>query len=160
MVAGGQDARLLRRTRPVNTTSTPSRSPAAEKRLTTARGLDDGTDYSPDGKFIYFNSERSGLMQIWRMKPDGGDQEQVTRDDYNNWFAHPSPDGKGLVFLSYPKDVKDTPRTRTSRCAGCRPPGAKIRVLAKFSRAGHDQRPFLVARQPAHRLRELPNVYP
>jgi Tol biopolymer transport system component len=51
--------------------------------------LDDGPEYSPDGAFIYFNSVRSGLMQIWRMKPDGSGQEQVTADDgYNNWFAH------------------------------------------------------------------------
>ena len=32
-------------------------------------------------------------MQIWRMKPDGSAQEQVTNDEYNNWFAHLSPDG-------------------------------------------------------------------
>ena len=42
-----------------------------ETRLTAAKGLDDGPEYSPDGKYIYFNSERSGTMQIWRMQPDG-----------------------------------------------------------------------------------------
>ena len=31
----------------------------------------------PDGKYIYFNSVRSGAMQLWRMKPDGSDQEQL-----------------------------------------------------------------------------------
>jgi Tol biopolymer transport system component len=51
-------------------------------------------------------------MQIWRMQPDGTGQEQVTNDDYNNWFAHPSPDGKWLVFLSYPKDVKEHPENK------------------------------------------------
>ena len=49
-----------------------------ERRLTDAPGLDDGPDYSPDGKHIYFNSERAGLMKIWRMKADGSEQEQVT----------------------------------------------------------------------------------
>ena len=39
-----------------------------ETRLTTAKGLDDGPEYSPDGNFIYFNSVRTGTMQIWRMK--------------------------------------------------------------------------------------------
>jgi hypothetical protein len=39
----------------------------AEKRLTTAKGLDDGPDYSPDGQFIYFNSDRTGKMHVWRM---------------------------------------------------------------------------------------------
>ena len=64
-----------------------------ETRLTTAKGLDDGPEYSPDEKYIYFNSERTGHMQIWRMKPDGSDQEQVFTDDFNNWFPHISFDG-------------------------------------------------------------------
>ncbi len=80
-----------------------------ERRLTTAPGLDDGPDYSTDGRYLYFNSERTGLMQIWRMRPDGSGQEQITHDEYNNWFAHPSPDGKWLVFLSYERRVKGHP---------------------------------------------------
>jgi TolB protein len=72
-----------------------------EIRLTDAVGLDDGPEYSPDGKYIYFNSVRSGSMQIWRMKPDGSNQEQVTNDAFHNWFAHISPDGKWIVFLSF-----------------------------------------------------------
>src|SRR5439155_597499 len=40
-----------------------------ETRLTTAPGLDDGPEYSPDGAYIYFNSVRSGTMQLWRMRP-------------------------------------------------------------------------------------------
>ena len=46
-----------------------------EQKLTTAEGLDDGPDYSPDGKYIYFNSVRTGKMKIWRMKPDGSNPE-------------------------------------------------------------------------------------
>jgi TolB protein len=81
-----------------------------ETRLTTAEGLDDGPEYSPDGQYIYFNSIRTGLMQIWRMKPDGSGQEQVTPDDgYNNWFAHISPDGQRMVFLTYEKGVSGHP---------------------------------------------------
>jgi TolB protein len=77
-----------------------------ETRLTTAEGLDDGPEYSPDGHYIYFNSVRSGSMQIWRMKPDGSGQEQVTPDDaYNNWFAHISPDGTRIAFITFNKDV-------------------------------------------------------
>jgi dipeptidyl aminopeptidase/acylaminoacyl peptidase len=58
-----------------------------ETRLTTAKGLDDGPEYSPDGEYIYFN-ERTGQMQIWRMKADGSAQEQVLSDDSNDWFPH------------------------------------------------------------------------
>lgn len=81
-----------------------------EQRLTDAEGLDDGPEYSPDGRYIYFNSDRTGLMKIWRMKADGSEQEAVTDDsDYADWFPHPSPDGKRLVFLSYGKEVKGHP---------------------------------------------------
>ena len=41
-----------------------------ETRLTTAKGLDDGPDYSPDGKYIYFNSEHQRPDANQRMKPD------------------------------------------------------------------------------------------
>ena len=81
-----------------------------ERRLTDAEGLDDGPEYSPDGRYIYFNSERTGLMKIWRMKADGSAQEQVTSDsEYADWFPHPSPDGRMLIFLSYDKSVQGHP---------------------------------------------------
>jgi TolB protein len=83
-----------------------------EKRLTTAKGLDDGPEYSPDGKFIYFNSERTGHMQIWRMKSDGSEQEPVTDDEYNNWFPHISPDGTRMVFLTYEASVIGHPEDK------------------------------------------------
>jgi len=76
-----------------------------EKRLTTAPGVDDGPEYTRDGKYIYFNSSRSGLMQIWRMAPDGSNQEQVTDDSFNNWFPHLSPDGQSIMMISFPKEI-------------------------------------------------------
>jgi sugar lactone lactonase YvrE len=77
-----------------------------EFRLTSSPGLSDGPEFTPDGRYIYFNSTRSGLMQLWRMKPDGTEQEQVTNDEFNNWFPHISPDGKWIVFLSFNQDVR------------------------------------------------------
>jgi TolB protein len=77
-----------------------------EVRLTTAPGVDDGSEYTPDGQWIYFNSMRTGLMQIWKMRPDGSEQTQITNDQFNNWFPHPSPDGRTLVVLSYGQDVQ------------------------------------------------------
>ena len=69
------------------------------------KGLADGPEFSPDGKFIYYNSTQTGTMQIWRMKPDGSSQEQITFDEYNNWFAHISPDGKWMTILSFQPTV-------------------------------------------------------
>jgi Tol biopolymer transport system component len=48
----------------------PADGQGQEVNLTRSKGLDDGPEYTPDGSAIYFNSTRSGLMQIWRMKPD------------------------------------------------------------------------------------------
>ena len=75
-----------------------------ETRLTTAEGLDDGPEYSPCGNYIWFNSVRTGLMQLWRMKRDGSEQTQMTFDETrNSWFPHVSPDGKHVLFITYRK---------------------------------------------------------
>jgi len=66
----------------------------------------DGCEYSPDGKYIYYNGSHTGNMQIWRMKPDGSGREQLTFDDYKNWFPHISPDGKWIAFISFPADIE------------------------------------------------------
>jgi Tol biopolymer transport system component len=86
-----------------------------ERRLTHGEGRNDGPDYSPDGQWIYFNSSRTGLMQIWRMHPDGSSLQQVTGDNYGNWFAHPAPTNDRVLLLSYDPDVFDHPRDQHVR---------------------------------------------
>ncbi len=77
-----------------------------ETQLTDTEGLDDGSEYAPDGKSIYFNSNRTGAMQLWHMDSDGSNPKQLTFDkNYNDWFPHISPDGKWIAFLSFSKDV-------------------------------------------------------
>ena len=73
-----------------------------EVRLTDAPGLDDGPEYSPNGKQIWFNSVRTGRMQVWRMDKNGKNQTQMTFDeDMNSWFPHISPDGEKVVYIAY-----------------------------------------------------------
>ena len=103
-----------------------------ETQLTDTEGLDDGPEYSPDGKYIYFNSIRSGKMQIWRMNKDGNEQIQLTDDEYNNWFPHPSPDGKWLVFLSYEKDVDGHPANKDVMLRMMPAEGGEVQILAKL----------------------------
>lgn len=75
-----------------------------ETRLTDAVGLNDGCEYSSDGKTIWFNSVRTGLMQAWKMNIDGTEQTQMTFDeDMNSWFPHISPDLSKVVYLAYHK---------------------------------------------------------
>lgn len=73
-----------------------------EVRLTDAPGLDDGPEYSPDGKHIWFNSVRTGRMQVWKMRANGKQQTQMTFDeDLNSWFPHISPDNQKVVYIAY-----------------------------------------------------------
>ncbi|MDR1569260.1 MAG: hypothetical protein LBS72_02080 [Oscillospiraceae bacterium] len=67
-------------------------------------GLSDEPEYSPDGQYIWFNSVRSGLMQLYRMRVDGSEQTRITDDARNNWFAHLSPDGRLVAYISYRTD--------------------------------------------------------
>ena len=66
----------------------------------------DGSEFSPDGQWIYFNSEREsslpGHAQLFRMSLDGEDVTQLTSDERVNWFPHLSPGGDRLAYLSYP----------------------------------------------------------
>ena len=78
-----------------------------ETRLTRDAGFNDGPEYAPDGKHIWFISTRSGLMQCWRMNRDGSEPTQMTFRRRNNWFPHVSPDGKKVVYLSYSEEGLD-----------------------------------------------------
>lgn len=73
-----------------------------ETRLTESYGLNDGPEFSPDGKEIWFNSVRSGRMQAYKMNIDGTNQTQMTFDKtMNAWFPHISPDGEKVVYIAY-----------------------------------------------------------
>jgi len=104
-----------------------------ERAMTTGTGVSDDPDYSPDGKYIYFNSDRAGgTMQIWRMKADGTEPEQVTHDEWNNWTPHPSPDGKSIVILSYDGSVKGHPGNTPIALRILTPEDGKIRTLVNL----------------------------
>ena len=67
---------------------------------------DDGPEPAPDGRHLWWNSERAstepGHAQLFRARLDGGDVVQVTSDERVNWFPHVSPDGSTLLWLAYP----------------------------------------------------------
>jgi dipeptidyl aminopeptidase/acylaminoacyl peptidase len=49
------------------------------RRLTSHPAADFNGRWSPCGQWIFFLSTRSGSSQVWRIKVDGGEAEQVTR---------------------------------------------------------------------------------
>ncbi len=68
------------------------------RRLTTHEASDSQGRWSPDGKWIYFVSSRSGSAQVWRIPVDGGEAQQVTRLPLDVDALEVSPDGSFLVF--------------------------------------------------------------
>ncbi len=69
-------------------------------RLTNAHKHDRHPRWSPDGKWIAFESNRSSSYQIYLTSPDGGEPKQLTDISTEASQAIWSPDGKYLAFVS------------------------------------------------------------
>jgi Tol biopolymer transport system component len=85
----------------------------ADLQLTDDEFADDGAEFSSDGEWIYFNSERGstspGHAQLFRMRLNGSGLEQLTFDERVNWFPHPSPDGSQVAYVSFPPGTRGHP---------------------------------------------------
>ena len=66
----------------------------------------DGPEYSPDGSWLYFNSEefasRPGHAQLARLPAEGGRMERLLESETVDWFPHLSPDGQLASYISFP----------------------------------------------------------
>lgn len=104
-----------------------------EVRLTMGEGHCDGPDYSADGRQIYYNCDRDGHAQIWVMNADGSDQRRLFADDHVNWFPHPSPDGRHLLYLAYPPGTTGHPADLPVALVLCDPDGGNRRRVLTFN---------------------------
>jgi Tol biopolymer transport system component len=105
----------------------------AETRLTWGEGHCDGPDYSADGRRIYYNCDRDGHAQIWVMAADGSGQRKLFADDQVNWFPHPSPCARHLVWLAYPPGTQGHPADLPVALVLGDPEGANRRRLIEFN---------------------------
>jgi TolB protein len=66
----------------------------------------DGPEYSPDGAWLYFNTEefasRPGHAQLARMPSEGGPIERLADSESVDWFPHLSPNGELANYISFP----------------------------------------------------------
>ena len=66
----------------------------------------DGPEYSPDGAWLYFNTEEfasePGHAQLARIPATGGPMERLRTSPTVDWFPHPSPDNQYATYISFP----------------------------------------------------------
>ncbi len=74
-----------------------------------------GPRWSPDGKFVFFSSERSGKPQLYRIPVDGGEAEMLT--DWKGEIGEyvPSPDGKHLAFAAFEERAEEEKAKKEKR---------------------------------------------
>jgi Tol biopolymer transport system component/DNA-binding winged helix-turn-helix (wHTH) protein len=77
---------------------------SGQKQLTSEPNADSSPKASPDGKSIYFLSNRSGLMSVWRMNSDGTNPVQIT-ENQDVFSLNLSPDGQELFYTARAESI-------------------------------------------------------
>jgi Tol biopolymer transport system component/tRNA A-37 threonylcarbamoyl transferase component Bud32 len=75
--------------------------------VTTGNQAIEGIGVSPDGKWLAFDSNRSGNQDIYKMPVGGGELEKLTTHPSDDFLPSWSPDGKEIVFYSFRKGNRD-----------------------------------------------------
>ena len=85
----------------------------ADARVDVGSGHCDGPEYSPDGKWLYLNTESfssiPGHAQLARIRVDGSGFEKLLESDTVDWFPHLSPDGRFASYIQFPSGTEGHP---------------------------------------------------
>jgi dipeptidyl aminopeptidase/acylaminoacyl peptidase len=71
--------------------------------------------FSPDGRYVYFRSERTGKPNLFRISIDGGEAEKLTDWKGTIGVFQLSPDGKWIAFAGTEADTDEEPAKREKR---------------------------------------------
>lgn len=89
------------------------------RRLTHNRWYDAEVSVSRDGKWIVFGRQTDGKMDIWRIRPDGSDEQQITHtSDWQEGAPFYMPDNETIMFRAWQRSVKNELRKQ-------QPPGRR-----------------------------------
>jgi len=72
------------------------------KRLTSNRFYDAEVSVSPDGKWLLFTRQIDGKLDLWRMRPDGTGETQITRtDEWQEGGSFYMPDSETILLRAW-----------------------------------------------------------
>src|SRR4029079_15019168 len=63
--------------------------------------------FSADGRFLFFHSDRTGIMNVYALELATDRLLQVTNVLTGAYMPEPSPDGKPCAYVGYTTDVFD-----------------------------------------------------
>lgn len=75
--------------------------------VTHDRAIDGDPVYSPDGKWLYFHSDRTDVSNIYAYELSTGRLHQVTNVINGAYQPEPSPDGRWLAYVGYTHEGYD-----------------------------------------------------
>ncbi|MCH8011862.1 MAG: PD40 domain-containing protein [Candidatus Marinimicrobia bacterium] len=77
-------------------------------RLTNNEYYDAEVSLSPDGQWILFTRQVDGKLNLWRMRPDGTDEFQITRtDDWQEGGSFYMPDSETILYRAWKREYDD-----------------------------------------------------
>ena len=82
----------------------PERGPASVRDaepLTRGNQVLESVEISRDGRWLAFDSDLRGNQDIYRLQLPGGDPEQLTEDDADEFWPTWSPDGREIAFHGF-----------------------------------------------------------
>ena len=74
----------------------------AARHITGGNSEDDVPNWSQDGEWIYFSSDRTGRPEVWKIPFGGGQAVQVTKE--GGFDSQESSDGKWLFYSKSDRD--------------------------------------------------------
>ena len=79
---------------------------ANQQNISNSPGFDGRASWSPDGKYLAFNSARNGVEQIFVWERANGQTTQLTNNTYASIGPVWSPDGRWIAYQNYGKKHK------------------------------------------------------
>lgn len=92
-------------------TTTAGRSPGenvgAARPVTTGNQTIESGRVSPDGKWLAYDSNLDGDQEIYKVLIAGGEPQQLTSNDFDDFNPHWSPDGNEIAFHGLKSGTRD-----------------------------------------------------